>query len=179
LSAFKFFFTTHKWVGIGAAIIILNTSVTGFMLLIKKNVAWIQPPENKGVEPGALSATFDQVLATLRSVPQADVASWEDVDRLDVRPSKGMLKVRCNNGWEVQIDTGTGEALQTAVRRSDLIESIHDGSFYGAALHDWIMPVYAIALIYLAGSGLFMWIEPGIRRRRRRRGSDLTTQNRS
>ena len=45
-----------------------------------------------------------------------------------------MVKVWLNNGWEIQVDLNNGTILQTAYRRSDLIESIHDGSFFGG---DW------------------------------------------
>jgi uncharacterized iron-regulated membrane protein len=163
---FRFFWTTHKWVGICAALLVLNTAITGIMLLVKKSVPWIQPPEVAGAAPGQLTVSFEQVLETLRSVPEAEVDSWQDVDRMDVRPNKGMLKVRSRNGWEVQIDTASGAALHSALRRSDLIEQIHDGSFYGAAVHDWIMPTFALGLLFLTGSGLYLWLEPKLRRRR-------------
>lgn len=73
--------------------------------------------------------SFAEVLEIAKSAPEAEILSWDDIDRLDVRPDKGMLKVRSKNRWEVQVDTATGEILQVAFRRSDLIESLHDGSF--------------------------------------------------
>jgi uncharacterized iron-regulated membrane protein len=166
MKPFKLFWTTHKWVGICASLLVLNTAVTGIMLLVKKSVPWIQPPEVAGTAPNEMAVSFDQILETLRSVPEAQVDSWQDVDRMDVRPGKGMLKVRCRNGWEVQVDSATGAALHSALRRSDLIEQIHDGSFYGAVVHDWIMPTFALGLLFLTGSGLFLWLEPKFRRRR-------------
>ncbi len=63
-----------------------------------------------------------------------NVDGWDDVNRLDVRPGRGVVKVWLHNGYEVQVDLGTGAVLQTAYRRSDLIESIHDGSFFAG---DW------------------------------------------
>ena len=45
------------------------------------------------------------------------LAGVQDIDRLDVRPGKGMLKVRCKNSWEVQIDANSGKVLQVAYRR--------------------------------------------------------------
>jgi uncharacterized iron-regulated membrane protein len=166
MKPFRFFWTTHKWVGVCAALLVLNTAVTGILLLVKKSVPWVQPPEVAGAAPGELTVSFDQVLATLRSVPEAEVRTWQDVDRMDVRPGKGMLKVRCRNGWEVQVDGATGAALYSALRRSDLIEQIHDGSFYGAVVHDWVMPAFAVGLLFLTGSGLYLWLEPKLRRRR-------------
>ena len=63
-----------------------------------------------------------------------NVQCWDDVNRLDVRPGRGVVKAWLMNGYEVQVDLGTGRVLQTAYRRSDLIESIHDGSFFAG---DW------------------------------------------
>lgn len=72
------------------------------------------------------------------------------------------------NGWEVQIDLGTGRVLQTAYRRSDLIESIHDGSFFAG---DWtklgvFLPA-GIGLLLLWGGGIWMWWVPFSEKRRR------------
>ena len=32
-------------------------------------------------------------MAVARTMPEAGIESWTDIDRLDVRPDKGMLKV--------------------------------------------------------------------------------------
>ncbi|MFN0158356.1 MAG: PepSY domain-containing protein [Bacteroidota bacterium] len=51
------------------------------------------------------------------------------VDRIDVRPDKGMVKfVFVDEYWGIQLDGTTGELLHIERRRSDFIENIHDGS---------------------------------------------------
>jgi len=169
MSSFKFFWTAHKWVGITAAIVLINIASTGLLLLVKKNFAWIQPPEQRGLAENSLTVSFDRILESLRQHPALEISSWEDVDRMDVRPGKGMAKIRASNHWEAQVDLTTGEVLQTAFRRSDIIESIHDGSFYAGWIHAVVMPAVAICLLFLVVSGLYLWIEPTIRKRRRRR----------
>jgi len=180
LSNYKFFFTTHKWVGIIAAIVLINLAGTGFLLLIKKNVAWIQPPEVRGATPNEFGIAFDDIVAACREHPELEIQSWEDIDRLDVRPGKGMLKVRANNHWEAQIDITTGEMLQVAFRRSDIIETIHDGSFYADWAHAYLWPAVAIALIFLAFSGYWLWLEPKYRKakRKRRKAAELESGSR-
>lgn len=81
-----------------------------------------------------------------QSVPEAEVNSGDDVDRLDVRPGRGMVKVRCRNRWEVQVDTENGEILQVAYRRSDLIEIIHDGSLFHDHFKLWVFLLAALVL---------------------------------
>ena len=65
------------------------------------------------------------------------------------------------NGHEVQVDLGTGRVLQTAYRRSDLIETIHDGSFFAG---DWtklgLFLPSGIVVLLLWLSGLWMWWVP-------------------
>ena len=86
----------HHWGSIAIALPLAIVLVTGVMLLLKKDFAWIQPPTIKGEEQG-LALNFDQILAIAQTVPEAGIATWADVDRLDVRPGKGMLKVRTEN----------------------------------------------------------------------------------
>ena len=142
----------HRW---GSIIILVPTAVimcTGVMLQLKKQSAWIQPATQTG-SSRELSLSFDQILAATQDVPEAEVKSWDDIDRLDVRPGKGMLKVRCKNRWEVQLDAKTGEVLQVAYRRSDLIESIHDGSFFHEHVKLWLFLPAALILGVLVGNG--------------------------
>ena len=72
----------------------------------------------------------------------------------------GMVKVRCENRWEVQIDTATGEVLQVAYRRSDLIESMHDGSFFHEHAKLWIFLPSGVILLGLWLTGMYLWILP-------------------
>ena len=90
--------------------------ITGILLQLKKDVDWIQPPTMIGENIQNLSLSFDKILDISSSVSEANISSWEDVDRLDVRPNKGIVKVRAKNNWEIQIDTFTGEVIQTAYR---------------------------------------------------------------
>ncbi len=91
-----------------------------------------------------------------------------------MRPGDGVAKVRSETGWEVQIDTATGEVLQVAVRRSDLIESLHDGSFFGDWAKLWIFLPAGLILLALWLSGMYLWALPwwakSARRRRAQRG---------
>jgi uncharacterized iron-regulated membrane protein len=99
------------------------------------------------------------------------------VNRLDVRPGRGMVKAWLKNGYEVQVDLGTGRVMQTAYRRSDLIESIHDGSFFAG---DWtklglFLPA-GLTMLLLWLSGLWMWWVPFITKRRRALAKRKTAQ---
>jgi uncharacterized iron-regulated membrane protein len=158
----------HRW---GSIIVLIPAGVivlSGIVLQLKKQSAWIQPPTQKG-SAAELSLSFDQILAAAQTVPEAQVETWDDIDRLDVRPGKGMLKVRCQNRWEVQLDTKTGEVLQVAYRRSDLIESLHDGSFFHDRVKLWLFFPSAMVLGVLWVTGVYLFILPYFAKWKKRR----------
>ena len=157
----------HRW---GAIVVLLPALViftTGVFLQLKKDWAWVQPPTMRAAHD-EVSIPWDEILEIARSVPEAEVETWDDVDRLDVRPGRGVLKVRCNNRWELQLDGKTGEVLSSIYRRSDLIEAIHDGSWFHDLAKAWIWLPTAFILIGLWGTGLYLWLLPHLVRRRRK-----------
>ena len=157
----------HRW---GSIITLLPVGVilaTGIMLQLKKQSDWVQPSTMKG-SGKELAIEFDEVLSIVKAVPEAAISSWADIDRLDVRPGKGMLKVRAKNRWEIQLDTSTGNILQVAYRRSDLIESIHDGSFFHEGFKLWVFLPSALILAGIWGTGFYLFIYPFLVRWRRK-----------
>mgnify|MGYP001819046654 FL=1 len=166
---------THRW---GSILVLIPTAIilgSGLVLQLKKEFDWIQPPTQPG-SSAELSLSFDQILEAVQHVPQTQVESWDDIDRLDVRPGKGMLKVRCSNRWEVQLDTKTGDVLQVAYRRSDLIESVHDGSFFHASTKLWLFLPSGLVLVLLWLTGIYMFFQPYYARWKKRHKKTLGRQ---
>lgn len=158
----------HYWLSIAAALPALIILVTGILLHLKKDFAWIQPPERAGT--GEIPAVdFPQVLEACRSVPEAGVEDWGDVRRVDLRPSKGLLKVTTARDWEIQIDAATGRVLHSAYRRSDILEALHDGSWFHAAVKRWVFLPAGAALLVLWATGLWLFLVPLRARRKRAR----------
>ena len=158
----------HRWGALASALPVLVVVLSGLLLQLKKDWAWVQPPTRSGTAE-APSLPFEAILAAAAAVPEAEVSSWEDIDRLDVRPDKGVVKVRCENRWELQLDAATGEVLSSTLRRSDLIESIHDGSWFSDGVKLWVFLPAALVLTGLWFTGVYLWWLPfGVRRRRRR-----------
>ena len=173
----KFNRVFHRWASIIIALPLLLVICTGVLLLLKKDISWIQPPTQRG-STEELGIGFEQILASAKTVPVAGIKGWGDIDRLDVRPSKGMLKVRANNRWEIQLDAATGEVLQVAYRRSDFIESLHDGSFFHDKVKLFVFLPAAVILLLLWMTGIYLFFHPYLVRRNRRR-STLDTDSRA
>ncbi len=153
---------THYW---GSFIVLLPVSiiiVTGIFLQLKKDVVWIQPETTTGQISNDPSISFEQILDIAKTIKEAEISSWEDIDRLDVRIGRGIVKVRSNNRWEIQIDTNSGEVTQVAYRRSDLIEQIHDGSWFHDKVKLWIFLPSGIILFVLWITGFYMVLLPYI-----------------
>ena len=157
----------HRVGALISAVPVLVVLLSGLLLQLKKQSDWVQPPTARGAG-GPPSIPFERILESARGVEAAGITSWDDVDRLDVRPSKGIVKVRGKSRWEVQVDTATGEVVQTAYRRSDLIESIHDGSWFHDAAKLWIFLPSGVVLLGLWISGVYLWLLPHMARRRKR-----------
>lgn len=154
----------HYWLSIAVALPLLIVLCSGLLLQVKKDFHWIQPDEQRG-NSAAPAVSFEQILAACAAQPQLNVAGWDDIDRLDLRPGKALLKVTCGGGWEVQMDPGDGRVLQVAIRRSDLIESLHDGSWFGSYAKRGIFLPAGIGLGILWGTGLYLFVLPYLRRR--------------
>jgi len=157
----------HYWCSIIIVAPLLVILFSGMMLQFKKQVPWIQPAtlNGKGSVP---EVTFSQILESAKTAPEAQIADWNDIDRLDVRPGSGIIKIRARNNWEIQIDHQTGEVLQASYRRSDIIESIHDGSFFHSRAKHWLFFPSAITLLLLCITGVYMFIIPFTAKRKRR-----------
>ncbi len=154
----------HRWAAILTIAPIALVIATGLLLQLKKQITWVQPPTQRGIDVDP-AISFDEILEIARSVPEARVDTWDDVDRLDVRPGRGVVKVRAQSRWEIQIDSSSGEVLQVAYRRSDLIESLHDGSFFGDLVKLWVFLPCAALLLSMWLTGAYLWLLPIIAKR--------------
>ena len=159
----------HRWGALLTFIPLLLVLVSGLLLQVKKQVAWIQPATVKGVAK-APEIDWQQLLDSTSGVSTAKVESWSDIDRIDVRPDKGMAKVQCRNRWEVQVDLKTGDVLAVNYRRSDFIESLHDGSFFSEPAKLWVFLPNGLILLGLWCTGVYLWWLPiGVKRKKRRK----------
>ena len=176
---YRWFWDIHKWAGLILALALAMLAVTGFLLLVKKDFASLQPPTISGHQGAAERfVTLQDLFKSVFAHGHPDFKSLADIDRIDFRPGKRVHKIRSvHNHREMQVDAVTGKVLVVDWRPSDLLESIHDGSFFGDIVHDVLMPVVAFGLLLMVGTGLYLWIVPTARkwRRRRRLGSGIDT----
>jgi len=162
----------HRWGAVAVALPFLVIITTGLLLQVKKQVNWVQPTEHRGTGVSS-DLSLGRILDAARAVPQAGIRDWEDVDRIDVRPGKGLVKVIGVSRWELQIDAATGTVVQVAYRRSDLIESLHDGSWFHDAAKLWVFLPTGLIVLGLWITGIYLFLLPYRARAARRRGESL------
>ena len=169
MKLYKVFWEGHKWLGIALTAILINISITGFLLLEKKQYEWIQPATRKGLDGAADEyLSMEKLFDAVYSCNHPDFVNIESIDRVDFRPGKSVYKVRSNtNHAEIQVCAVSGKILNIAVRRSDFLENLHDGSFFGKWMHDKVLPVVAVSNVILAISGLYLWLGPKFRRKKK------------
>lgn len=148
----------HYW---GAAVVIipfLIVLISGLFLQVKKEFSWIQPKTVK-TKYRDLTLSFDQILVAAKSVKETQIKTWKDIKLLDVRPGKGITKIRAKNNWEIQIHNETAEVLAVNFRRSDIIESIHDGSWFHDSAKLWVFLPSALIMLLMSITGLYLFFK--------------------
>jgi uncharacterized iron-regulated membrane protein len=161
------FRSIHKWIGISVALFMLITSVTGILLGWKKNVELLQPATLKGESTDVAEwVSFEMVSqAALRAIDSV-THQENQIDRLDVRFDKGIIKVLFTKGyWEVQVDATTGKALSVAQRHADWIEHIHDGSIISELFKLIYTSYLGWGLLFLSITGFWLWYGPKVIRK--------------
>ena len=158
----------HHWGAIVIAVPLAIMIGAGILLMLKKEIDWIQPPSQKGVEhTGIPSRTMAELFEAAKAVPEAGITNWADLDRVDVKAGKGIIKFMSASNWEVQVDTETAEVLLVAFRRSDIIEKIHDGSYFAEWAKLGLFLPAGILLFILWMTGIYMFFYPIYKRRKR------------
>lgn len=158
----------HRWGALLTAVPLLLVIVSGLILQLKKEWAWVQPPSQKG--SGPVEVQWSEILEAARAVPEAEIETWDDIDRLDVRPGKSLIKIQAKNHWELQINWNDGKLLSSTYRRSDWLESLHDGSFFGDISKSVVFLVNGLVLLGLWLTGVYLWYLPiGVKRKKKQK----------
>jgi hypothetical protein len=162
----------HRTTGALLFVFFFFISITGFLLGWKKHSGGlILPKSYEGTSTDLkdwlpLDSLHQNACKILHDSVSADISL--DLERIDVRKDKGMVKFVFADGfWEVQLDGVSGQLLVIARRRSDFIEKIHDGSildYYLGTTEGYVKLVYTsimgLALLTFTITGFWLWYGP-------------------
>ena len=159
----------HYWGSFSIALPLVIMIGAGLLLMVKKEFDWIQPPSQKGIERELVPmASMQDLFDAALTVEVAGFTRWDELQRADLKPGKGIIKFVSKTNWEVQVDTHTAEILSVAQRRSDVIESIHDGSFFADWVKLWVFLPAGIGLFVLWITGIYLFTVAEFKKRRAR-----------
>jgi uncharacterized iron-regulated membrane protein len=174
----RVFRKVHRLTGAFLFIFFFVVSVTGLLLGWKKNSGgYIMAKSYTGSSTDLkdwLPVDSLQVLASqyLHDSVSPDLST--ELDRIDIRKDKGMVKFLYSNHFTgLQLDGATGKLLHIEERRSDYLEKVHDGSiidFYlgtSGLFKLSYTTLMGVALIIFTVTGFWLWYGP-IRMKRNR-----------
>jgi hypothetical protein len=156
----------HRFTASFLSVALLIVAVSGILLGWKKNSnGYLHPVSHTGTTPDLaqwLPLDTLKVIAirTLHETGGEDLD--EELDRIDVRPDKGMVKfVFARHYHGVQLDGATGRVLYLENRRSDLVEDIHDMSIVDKLL-GFDGEIFKLIYTSLTGLSLLIFTVTGI-----------------
>jgi hypothetical protein len=161
----RYYRKIHKWVSIPLFLFLFLIGVTGLLLGWKKqtNLLPITETGKSTISRNWLSIDSLQNIAIQYAKDSLQLSP--KIDRLDIRPSKGIVKIVFTYHFtELQLDCTTGNILKTNKRYSDIIEKIHDGSildYFFDNKEDTVKLFYttcvSLGLILLSFTGFWLW----------------------
>ncbi|MBK9257369.1 MAG: PepSY domain-containing protein [Saprospiraceae bacterium] len=165
----------HKFIAIPVLFFLFLIGITGLLLGWKKQTKLLPETTKSKASIELPWIPMDSLMAVSDRYTEKEFNEVYKIDRIDVRPSKGIAKIIYQTSFrELQIDGRTGEILSVKKRNSDLIEKIHDGSIFSFLLNSdneifkllyttWV----SLSLIILSVSGFFLWLNPKLIRKRK------------
>jgi len=162
----------HRTTGALLFVFFFILALTGLLLGWKKhsgNLILSKSYEGSSLEMKdwlPVDVLHQKAVAVLREQISPDMSL--ELDRIDYRPDKGMVKfIFVEDFWGVQLDCATGELLHIERRRSDFIEKVHDGSILdywvdadGGYIKLFYTTVMGGALLLFTISGFWLWYGP-------------------
>jgi hypothetical protein len=156
---------------------LLVIGITAILLAWKKEWGLIPKTQTTKVESPSNWIPLEKMMEIGQSFVRDSLQKSDLIDRLDVRPDKGIAKIIFKRHFtEIQVDGYSGEILSVSQRNSDLIEKIHDGSILDFLLVSdseiskiTYSTLTSIVLLVLCFTGFFLWYLPKAIKKLKRR----------
>jgi uncharacterized iron-regulated membrane protein len=168
----------HRFVAISMFAFMFVIGLTGVLLGWKKQ-ANLSPPTLDGITTDASRwLPIDSLQNTVNSFVKDSLREDVEVDRIDIRPGKGIAKfIFVKHYNEVQVDCTSGIILSARKRHNDFIEHLHDGTVVDRLLgtgDEQFKTTYttltSLGLMFLAFTGFWLWRNPKRMRRLKHAG---------
>lgn len=159
-------FYAHLWLGVVFTIVLTAISITGVLLNHKRGLGLMPDVAHRPYGAFATALPLSRLAGiALAAVPPGDSLDVAFVDRMDVRPRDGFVKVRLRDAasTEVTVDLTTGRILHVGPRGDVFLEKLHSGEIFGSR-GVLLSDAGAIALAITLITGIWLWLVPKLRR---------------
>lgn len=167
-------FYIHLWLGVIATVALISISITGILLNHKRGLGLMPDVSHEPSAEFGTSLPLERLAAAaLEAAPQSARDEWKPgdavdvglIDRMDVRPRNGYVKVRLRDkaSMEMTVDIASGRVLHTGRRGDVFVEKLHSGEAFGGAFVI-LSDIAAMALILTLITGYWLWLVPKLSR---------------
>jgi uncharacterized iron-regulated membrane protein len=159
-------FYAHLWLGVVFTVVLTAVSITGILLNHKRGLGLMPDVAHAPVGAFGTALPLSRLAGiALAAVPPGDSLDVGFVDRMDVRPRDGFVKVRLRDAasTEVTVDLTSGKILHIGPRGDVFLEKLHSGEIFGSR-GVLLSDAGAIALAITLITGVWLWLVPKLRR---------------
>jgi uncharacterized iron-regulated membrane protein len=159
-------FYAHLWLGVVFTVALTAISATGILLNHKRGLGLMPDVAHAPSDAFSTALPLSRLAAiALAAAPPGDSLDVGFVDRMDVRPRDGFVKVRLRDAssTEVTVDLTTGRILHIGARGDVFLEKLHSGEIFGSR-GVLLSDAGAIALVITLITGVWLWLVPKLRR---------------
>jgi hypothetical protein len=167
-------FYLHLWLGVIATVALIAISITGILLNHKRGLGLMPDVPHTPSAPFAQSLPLERLAqAALEAAPQGAKPGWtsgdpvniELIDRMDVRPRDGFVKIRLRDqaSMEMTVDLASGTVVHVGRRGDVFLEKLHSGEAFGGPMVI-LSDIAAICLILTLITGYWLWLVPKLSR---------------
>jgi hypothetical protein len=167
-------FYVHLWLGVVSTVALIAISVTGILLNHKRGLGLMPDVSHEPSGRFGAALPLERLAhAALVAAPSSARGAWQPtdsvdialIDRMDVRPRDGFVKVRLRDkaSMEMTVDLTSGRVIHTGRRGDVFLEKLHSGEAFGGRfvlLSDFAAVVLVLTLI----TGYWLWLVPKISR---------------
>jgi hypothetical protein len=168
-------FYIHLWLGVLSTVALIAIAITGILLNHKRGLGLMPEVANSPTGEFAAALTLERLAyAALLAAPQAARGDWTEddavdislIDRMDVRPRDGVVKVRLRDkaSMEMTVDINSGAVIHTGRRGDAFLERLHTGEAFGGQPFVLLSDFAALALVLTLITGYWLWLVPKLAR---------------
>lgn len=174
-------FFVHLWLGVISTIALIAISITGILLNHKRGLGLMPDIAHEPTGEFVNAISVERwASAALAAAPPESRPGWSPgdsvnvalIDRMDVRPRNGYVKVRLRDkaSMEMTVDINSGQVVHVGRRGDVFLEKLHTGEIFGGQPFVILSDIAAIALVLTLITGYWLWLVPKLHRGVGRKG---------